>query len=105
MPSAVWAQEGVSDLPGDDRSCGNPESLRDFRPFHCYSFVMIKTISLVAICGGILSILIAVVETLIQVYLLHIHPLDLIIMAQGLFLLAVAAMCYDRFYCAPSARK
>ena len=57
-----------------------------------------KTITLAVIGSGVLCLIVAFVETLIQVYLLKVHPMSLIVLASSLFLLAIALMCHARFF-------
>ncbi|HNC23210.1 MAG TPA: hypothetical protein PLU52_03320 [Opitutaceae bacterium] len=64
-----------------------------------------KTISLGALGLGVLCLLTAVVETLMQAYLLHVHPMNLITLATCLFMMSIALMCYHRFFGGSSESK
>lgn len=57
-----------------------------------------KTISLGVLGVGVLCLLTALIETFAQVYLMHVHPMNLITLATCLFMLAIALMCYHRFF-------
>lgn len=64
-----------------------------------------KIISLAAISLGVISMLVASIEGAIHKYLFNIHPFDFYILAQTFFLLAVALMCYERFYGSDNGQK
>ncbi|MBS0663604.1 MAG: hypothetical protein JSR48_10095 [Verrucomicrobia bacterium] len=57
-----------------------------------------KTISVGVLGLGVLCLITAFVETFAQVYLMHVHPMNLITLATCLFMLAIALMCCHRFY-------
>lgn len=64
-----------------------------------------KTISLAVIGAGAVTLIVALVETMIGQYLLHVHPMSLIVLSSCLFLLAISLMCHARFYCAKPEQK
>jgi len=57
-----------------------------------------KMISLAAIGLGVICLIVSVVEHFAGANLLRIEPIKYVEMASAMFLFAVAAMCYGRFY-------
>ena len=64
-----------------------------------------KTISLGVLGLGVLCLLTAFVETVTQVYVMHVHPMNFITLATCLFMLAIGLMCYHRFFGGTPAAK
>jgi hypothetical protein len=64
-----------------------------------------KLLSLAAVSLGILFLALAALGALLEVYLFHVHPLGFIVLAATMFLLGLAIMGYDRFYCSPSDKR
>jgi hypothetical protein len=79
--------------------------IRDILTIRGYAIPTMKMISLVAICVGALFLIVALVEGALKVYPYGIHPFGIIALSQTFFLLAVALMCYCRFYGSTNEQK
>ena len=64
-----------------------------------------KTLSLAAIGVGMVCLVVAVVEKSVGPNLFKVAPTNYVHLASAFFLLSVALMCHDRFYCSNNAGK
>jgi len=64
-----------------------------------------KIISLVAICVGVICLAAGMVGHFTKNNLITLIPINSVVLATCFFLLAIALMCYSRFYCSDQEKK